>query len=399
MRTGSVWPLDPSVTFLTHGTFGSCPAPVLEAQRAWRDRLEAQPVQFLDFDLPRYLATARERIGAYLNAEPDGLAFVPNTTTGVSTVLRSLRFEPGDELLITDHEYNATVNALELAAQTWGARIVIAHVPFPIDGPGAVIDAVMAAVTARTRLALVSQVTSPTGLIFPVDEIVAELEGHGVDTLVDGAHAVGMVPIDVLRMAPAYWTGNGHKWLCGPKGSAVLWVREDRRAAIRPLVVSHGANDPRGDTGEIERFRLEFDWPGTVDPSPYLAMADAIDLVGGLEPGGWPSIMAANHDLVIAGRDVIAEALGVEPPAPDSMLGAMASLPLPVAAPSDQLAAELMAALLGEGFVVPVAPWPVRSARPAGEPPARLLLRLSAQRYNEPSDYERLAAVVPRLAR
>ena len=395
MRTGSVWPLDPAVTFLTHGTFGSCPAPVLEAQRAWRARLEAAPIQFLDYDLPGYLAAARERIGAFVNADPDGLAFVPNTTTGVSTVLRSLRFEPGDELLITDHEYNATVNALRLAAETWGARIVVARIPFPIDGPEAVVDTIVAAVTSRTRLALISHVTSPTALVFPIETIVAELAQRGVDTLVDGAHAVGMVPIDVDRMAPAYWTGNGHKWLCGPKGSAVLWAREDRRAAIRPLVVSHGANDPRADSGEEPRFRLEFDWPGTVDPTPYLAMADAIDLVGGLEPGGWPAIMAANHALVLEGRDLLAAALGVAPPAPDAMLGAMASLPLPVTDPSDELAAALMSTLRDDGFVVPVAPWPVRAIRPAGAPPERLLLRLSAQRYNERSDYEHLAEVVP----
>ena len=401
MRTDTAWRLDPGVVFLNHGSFGACPEPVLAAQSAWRERMESDPVRFFSRELEEHLWAARTTLGAFLGADPDGLAFLPNTTTGVSTVLGSLRFEPGDELLTTDHEYNATLNGLAAAARRDGARVVVARIPFPIREPGQVVEAILGAVTARTRLALISHVTSPTGLVFPIADIVAELDRRGIDTIVDAAHAPGMVPIEVDRLGAAYWTGNGHKWLCGPKGSAFLWVREDRRAAIHPLVVSHGANDVRVEAGTRTRFRVEFDWPGTVDPTPNLAAADAVALIADLAPGGggWPAIMAANHELAVDARRRLCAAFDIEPPAPDDMLGSMAAIALPVAA-SDEVALDLTQALAVEdGIEVPVGAWPVPAARDGGAPQATLL-RISAQLYNEPSDYDRLAdALVPRVSR
>jgi isopenicillin-N epimerase len=210
-----------------------------------------------------------------------------------------------------------------------------------------------------------------------------------------------MVPVEVDRLGAAYWTGNGHKWLCGPKGSALLWVREDRREAIHPLVVSHGANDPRAESGERSRFRLEFDWPGTVDPTPYLAAADAVALVADLAPngGGWPAIQEANHDLAVTARRCLCDALGIEPPAPEAMLGSMAAVALPIP-PSDESALALTNALASNDRIeVPVGAWPVRAARAPGVEPQATLVRISAQLYNEPSDYDRLAdALVARLS-
>ncbi len=328
MRTDLGWRLDPGVTFLNHGSYGACPTPVLDEQQALRQRMEAEPVRFLSGDLPALLDAARERIGAFLQADPEGLGFVTNATTGINAVLQSLRFEPGDELVTNDHEYNATINAIRAVAARDGARLVIARIPFPISGPGDALDAILGAVTPRTRLVMVSHVTSPTALVLPVQELVAELDRRGIDTLVDGAHAPGMVPVDVDGLGAAYWTANGHKWLCGPKGSAVLWVRADRRDRIHPLVVSHGANDPGTDRS---RFRAEFDWVGTTDPTAFLTLPVAIDWMAASAPGGggWPEVMAANHALAIEGRDRIAAALGIAPPAPDAMLGSMAALPVP----------------------------------------------------------------------
>ena len=396
MRTDLGWTLDPGVTFLNHGSYGATPEAVLASQRAWRDRLEAEPVRFMERILPAALADARERIGAFLGADPDGLAFVPNATTGVNTVLQSLRFEPGDELLTTDHEYNATVNALRTVARRTGAAVVVARIPLPIANEDEAVEALLGSVTPRTRLLLVSHITSPTALVLPIERIVAELEARGIDTLVDAAHAPGMVPVDVTALGAAYWTGNGHKWLCGPKGSAVLSVRADRRDRIHPLVVSHGANEPL--LGR-ERFRLEFDWTGTGDPTAALALADAIDWMAAQDPGGWPAIMAANHALALLGRDRVAAALGVSPIAPDPMTGSMAALSLPGPI-DDEAATALQRRLVDEDAIqVPITPWPARAAREAGAGPAMRLVRISAQQYNEPADYARLATVLPvRLA-
>lgn len=393
----SPWLLDPTVSYLNHGSFGACPEPVLEAQRVWRERMEAEPAQFLARELEGHLDEARRLVGAFLGADPEGLAFVPNATAGVSTVLASRRFEPGDELLAGDHEYNATLNAMRAAADRDGARLVIAKVPFPIHDPSQAVEAYLEAVTERTRFALVSQVTSPTALILPVTAIVRELNRRGVDTLVDGAHAPGMVPLDVGAIGAAYWTGNGHKWLCAPKGAAVLYVRSDLRAGMRPLVVSHGANDERRDR---TRFRLTFDWTGTDDPTPFLALPAAIRYVGGLHQEGWAGLMAANAALARRGRDVICAALGVPAPAPDAMLGSMASIPLPGLSPSRAAADRLQAALLDEDRIeVPVFPWPVPAAIAPGAGPSSLLLRISAQRYNRSDEYVALAESLARRLR
>ena len=395
MRTNLGWRLDPSIAFLNHGSFGACPEAVLAYQRALRDRMEDEPVRFLDMDLPGLLDAARADVGRFLGADPEGLAFVPNATVGVNTVLQSLRFEPGDELLANDHEYNATINAMRSVASRDGAQVTIARIPFPIRGPGEALEAILGAVTPRTRLVVVSHVTSPTALILPVEELVSALAARGVDALVDGAHAPGMLPLNLDRLGAAYWTGNGHKWICGPKGAAVLWVREDRRERIHPIIVSHGANTPIVDRS---RLRLEFDWTGTPDPTAYLTLPTAIDWMAAL-PGGWPAIMAANHAMALAGRDTLAAALGIEAPAPDSMLGSMAALAL-AAVPDETTAKALGRQLLLEDLVeVPVGPWPVRAARPEGASP-QILVRISAQRYNEAADYERLAeALTRRLGR
>jgi isopenicillin-N epimerase len=392
------WRLDPEVTFLNHGSYGACPEPVLEVQRALRDRLEGEPVRFLSGELPALLAQAREAVGRFLSADPEGIAFVTNATTGVNTVLQSLRFEPGDELLTDDHEYNATINAMRAVAARDGARVVVAPIPFPIAGPEEALASLLEAVTDRTRLLLVSHVTSPTGLALPVAELVAEMDRRGIDTLVDAAHAPGMLPVDVGALGAAYWTGNGHKWMCGPKGTAVLWVREDRREEIHPLVVSHGANEPlAGRT----RFRHEFDWVGTSDPTGFLTLPAAIDWMegrGGPDGGGWPAVMSANHALALKGRDIVAAALGVQPPAPDAMLGSMAALPLP-GVEGDVAATAFGAALEAEDRIqVPVGSWPVRAAQRDGSLP-QALIRISAQRYNDAADYERLADALTRRLR
>ena len=375
------WMLDPAIVFLNHGSFGACPLPVLEYQMAMRTRMESEPVLFFR-QLEEMADHARSALGGFVGADPDDLAFMPNATTGVNTVLRSLDFEPGDEILITDHSYNACRNAAALVAELSGARLVTASIPFPLSSPGEALAAIVERVTPRTRLLLVDHVTSPTALIFPIEAIVAEMADLGIDTLVDGAHGPGMVPVDITAIGAAYYTANAHKWMCAPKGAAFLHVRRDRQDRIIPTVISHGANSSRTDRS---RFRLLFDWTGTTDPTAHLAIPTAIETMASLVPGGWPELMRHNHELALQARDLLVGALGIDPPAPDHMLGSMAAIPLPDASgpqlPSSSPA--LQERLWNDHQVeVPVNVWPSWP---------HLLLRVSAQIYNEIEQYETLA--------
>ena len=396
------WSMDPSIDYLNHGSFGATPIPVLDLQSELRQRMERQQVLFLDQELEHMLDEVRGRLGEFVGADPDDLAFVPNATTGVNTVLHALDLQPGDEILATDHDYNACLNAIGVVAARSGATRVIANVPFPITGPDVVVDAILERVTARTRLAVISHITSPTAVVFPIERIVAELNDRGVDTLVDGAHGPGMLPLNLDALGAAYYTGNCHKWMCTPKGSALLHVRRDRQAALRPAVISHGTNSPRRDRS---RFRLEFDWGGTADPTPYLCIPAAIDFMAGLVPGGWPEIMRRNRDLAAQARSVLNGRLQQPEPAPESMLGATAAIGLPIdlpPAPTDQPEAPtadetwpldpLHDVLWKDHRIeVPVYPWP---HTPAVIRPRHRLLRVSAQLYNSIQQYERLADVL-----
>ncbi len=384
-----MWTLDPTVTFLNHGSFGACPEVVQQAQARLRARLESEPVRFFMRELEPAIDEVRAKLGAFLGCDGDELVFVTNATTAVNTVVRSLRLEPGDELLTTNHGYNACTNALRFDAERAGAKVVVAAVPFPLRSPNEVTAAVLAAVTPRTRFALIDHVTSPTGLIFPVEVLVKELQARGVAVMIDGAHGPGMVPLNLRALGADWYTGNLHKWVCAPKAVGFLHVPKARQAGLHPLVVSHGANSPRTDRS---RFLIEFDWVGTFDPTALLAVPAALDALSQSEPGGWPEVMAKNRALALEARALLAAALKIELPAPAEMIGALAALPLPghVAGPG---------ALPGSGgfdpvqerlwarhrIEVPVFVWPEAGRR---------LIRVSAQRYNRRADYEKLAAAL-----
>jgi len=380
-----LWALDPEVLFLNHGSFGACPRPVLEFQGRLRERLEREPVRFLARELEPLLDAARVALGAFAGGDPEGLAFVTNATTGVNTVLASLRLVPEDELLTTDHAYPACRNALEAWSARAGARVVVARVPFPLESEDDLVAPVLAAVTPRTRLALLDHVTAPTALVVPLARLVRELDARGVDALVDAAHAPGMVPLALDATGAAYTTFNAHKWLCAPKGAAALWVRADRRAGIAPLVVSLGWGASRPDRS---RFRLAFDWTGTADPSPWLAIPEAIRVLGEAVPGGWPAIVARQRALALSARERIAHRLGIALPCPPAMVAAMASLPLPAprpGAPAHGLSSEALEDLLFERFGIESKIFTWESA-PGGK-----LVRISAALYNALGDFERLA--------
>lgn len=383
------WLLDSAITYLNHGSFGATPKAVLAKQDALRAQLEREPVRFMVRELEPLLDDARSVLAAFVGADPAAIAFVPNATAGVNAVLRSLDLDTHDELIVTSHEYNASRNALEYVAGLAGAKVVPIDIPFPIASPDEVVERVLARVTDRTRLLLIDHVTSQTGLIFPIAPIVAELKQRGIDTLVDGAHGPGMLPLDLDALGAAYYTGNLHKWVCAPKGAAFLYVASNRRIGIRPVVISHGANSARNDRS---RFHLEFDWPGTLDPTAWLSVPEALRFMGEAVAGGWPEVMRRNRELALRARDLLCQRLSIANPAPDDMLGSMAAMPLPdgaaYVAPS-LYGDPLQDALLFEHSIeVPIVPWPQQPKR---------LLRISAQLYNTIDDYAKLADALDAL--
>lgn len=380
--------------YLNHGSFGACPRVVIEAQRAIIARAERELVRFFVEDLRPLMDGARAAIGAFVGCDGGDIAPVSNATSGVATVLANLDLKPGDELLTNNHEYPSCQNNLRRVAERSGAKVVVANVPFPLHSAQQVVDAILGAVTARARLALISHVTSPSGVVFPVEQLVPLLHTRGVETLIDGAHAPGMIEVDLAALRPTYYTANCHKWICSPKGSAFLYVDRARRerAAFRPVILSNNAENP---VAGRDQFLTEFDYVGTSDYSAFLTIPAAIEAMGSLVPGGWNEIRTRNRALCLRARAMLAKRWGTHLPAPESMIATLGAveLPMPRSTPTargsdDPLRhyAPMQAALIERhGIQVPV--WGVPDS------PMRTL-RISAQLYNSMEQYEYLAGAV-----
>ena len=378
-----MWALDPDTRHLNHGSFGAVLNEVLEFQTEWRRRFEADPSRFVYRELQPAMDRARDAVGDFVGADPAGLVPVRNATTAIASVLRSFepRLRPGDQLLTTAHDYNAVRQTLRFTAERTGADVVVARVPFPIEGPEEVTECVLAAVTPRTRVAVIDHVTSPTALVFPIEDIVAALEPE-IPVLIDGAHGPGQISVALDDLGASWYAGNLHKWVCAPKGAAFLHSRADRIQMTVPAVISHGYN------AEVEspeaRYHALFDWLGTDDFSAWAVVPDVLRLVGGLEAGGWEGVMKRNHDLVLEGRRIIFGAVGTTAPAPDQMVGAMASVLLQNATgpdPGGELS-PMMDDLFDAGFAAIVLNWPAWPHQ---------LLRISAHLHNTVEDYRALA--------
>jgi isopenicillin-N epimerase len=373
--------LAPGTVFLNHGSFGACPRHILELQTAFRQQMEAEPVQFLWRRYEERLEPSRRELAAFVGSEAKDLVFVTNATTGVNAVVRSLKLRQGDELLTTNHDYNACHNVVVEAARRSRAKLVVARVPFPLKRPSEVVEAVLGAVTRRTRLAMIDHVTSDTAFVFPIARLVRELQALGVDTLVDGAHAPGMASLNLTKLGAAYYTGNLHKWVCAPKGAAFLWARRDKQSDLQPPVISHGNNRTRPG---YSSFQDRFDWPGTFDPSAWLCVGEAIRWMGQLLPGGWRELQERNHALIVQARKVLCERLEVQLPCPETMIGSMATLPLPPSfqrfTQTGKIAADQLR--LNDEFGIEV---------PFNRFGDRRWFRISAQIYNTLAEYEFLA--------
>ena len=377
------WVLDSGTVFLNHGSLGSCPKAILDKQSQLRQQLERDPVKFMETEGRELWSQALNILSDFINADPEGMAFVTNATSGVNTVLKSLDLKPGDEIIVPDHSYQACWNAIDFVTEKAGAKTVAVPLPFPVENEQQIIDAILSHITPKSRLALIDTVTSPTGLLMPFEALTKALQSQGIDVLLDAAHGPGIVPLNIKELDPAYVTGNAHKWLCTPKGSAFLYVREDRRDKIRPLCISHGASVP----GTInEKFRFEFDWPGTQDVTAWLCIPKAIEHVGSMLDGEWPAIMEHNSQLAIAGRELLLEVLGTSCPSPDSMIVGLAAVLLPGRGTltASALEPDPLHTRLYEKYKiqVPVFGWPHHDRR---------YLRIASYLYNSIEEYEYLA--------
>ena len=386
MSISQHWQLNPDIDFLNHGSFGATPTVIFDAQRNWIDQLERDPIRFLapERELEPKLDHVRGRVAELVGATADCLAFVRNATDGVNAVLRSFRFQRDDEVVVTDHGYNACNNAVRFAAERWGARTRVARIPFPIGHADQVIEAIERELSARTRLLVVDHVTSPTGLVFPIERIIASARRHSVRVLVDGAHAPGMVPVDLKQLGADYYTANHHKWLCAPKASGFLYVDPRWQAEVRPTVISHGANrQPEGRS----RFLTEFDWVGTFDPTPLLCVPQAIEFLSSLHGGGLQELMQRNREKALAAQQILSDALQIKPPAPASMIGSLVAVPLPesITRRFSDFAAIQRRLYENHRVEVPIFVGPDGSTG---------LLRVSLQAYNNIDQIERLADVL-----
>lgn len=396
---GLNWDLEPGLTFLNHGSFGLAPRQLLE----WRFRLlteiERDPVAFLSTELQPRLERARQVLARLVGAETGQLAFVPSTTYGLNELLQRLELPEGSEVLLPDHGYNATTNLVRFACEQRGWRLRQVPLPLPLDDPAQVVEAFVAAWGAQTRLLVVDHITSPSALVLPLEPLIALARQRGARILVDGAHGPGSLPLRLQAWQPDAYVGNLHKWLCCPRGSAFLWVRDPWQETLRPLVVGHGANTPL--SAGASRFHLEHDWLGTADPTPWLALPQALGLLTGesldgevLPPASEPWLarlgerMHAHRQLAQQGQALLLHALQLDQPlAPAAMQAAMAAVPLAPVGTLDGPA--LQAQLKRMGFQLPVIP-----LRPftAGAPQ---FLRISCFAYNTPDDLQRLACALP----
>lgn len=382
-RQVATWHLDPGVIHLNHGSFGATPVEVLAEQDRWRVMMESNPVSFMLETYQPALDAARSALASFVGGDTGGFVFVPNATYGVNSVTRSFesRLSADSEIIVTNQGYNACNNAVAVSAAKTGARMVTVDLPFPIETAGVVVDTVLDAVTRSTALVVIDHVTSPTGIVLPIAGLIEHLEPD-IPVLIDGAHAPGMVELDLDELGASFYTANCHKWMCAPKGSGFLHVAERHRDWMEAAVISHGHND--GWPGSRSRYHASFDWVGTDDPSARLSVGTAIEVMGNHRPEGWDGIRKTNHELALSGRSLIATELGTALPAPPDMIGSIASLVLP---PTPVASTDILDPLTDDlrskwGIEVPVFSWPDGSKR---------LIRISAQQYNTLQDYEKLA--------
>jgi isopenicillin-N epimerase len=372
--------LDPNVVFLNHGSFGATPQPVFAAYQQWQRRLEAQPVQFLVADLPELFAEARRALAVYLGTEADNLVYAPNATFGVNVIARSLKLQPGDEILTSDHEYGACDNAWTFMCRQTGAVYRRQPILLPVTAVADIVEQLWQGVTPRTKVIYLSHITSPTALRLPVEAICARAREAGILTVIDGAHAPGQIELDLPAGGADFYTGNCHKWLMSPKGAAFLYARPEVQHLVEPLVVGWGWGEGRTFTYGADFIDFQ-QWLGTHDPSAALAVPAALEFMSNYN---WPEVRQRCHELAVKTVRRVCALTGLPPicPLSQEFFVQMAAIPLPLV---DDLG--LKRRLLEEfGVEVPIVAWN-----------GRFFIRVSIQGYNTEADVDRLLAALAKL--
>ena len=362
-----------NVKFLNHGSFGACPRPVFERFQARQRELEEEPVEFLWRRFAQLMDDARRDLAAYLGADKDDIAYVENATTGLNIIARSLTLAAGDEVLTTDHEYGALDRTWRFICAKSGARYKRMHVSLPITSVERVIDEIWSGVTSRTRVLFLSHITSPTAIILPIEELIAQAKDKGIITVIDGAHAPGQIDLSLNRLGADFYVGNCHKWMMAPKGAGFLHARREMQSLIEPLVVSWGYESERPGPSRLVDY---VEWQGTRDISAFLAVPAAIEF---MRDHHWGEVRSRSHELLRRFRQQITDLTNLPPITPDGedWYAQMAAFALP---PCDGEA--LQAALYEQYHVeVPITSWNGRS-----------FIRVSVQAYNDSSDLGTLVA-------
>ena len=386
------WSLDESVTFLNHGSFGACPVPILEKQIQYRKQLESEPLRFFMREYDELIDNSRNKLSSFVNCNPKDLVFVNNATAGVNTVLKSLDFKSGSEILFTNHIYPACRNTIIKIASEKNLKIKEIKFNLPIYNPADITDKVVRSVNKNTAIVLIDHISSMPGIKFPVEEIVSELNSKNVDVIIDGAHAPGMVPLDLKELNAPYYTGNCHKWICSPKTAALLYVREDKQKYIKPLVTSRLFGEVKTTLSEMQ---YNFSWHGTFDPTPILCVSDTLDFMSSLFKNGWKDIMKHNHELAITAGKKICSEFNIDYPYTDELIGCLFGIPFfeDKAFTRKELSLHNYSPLQNDLFhnykiEVVVNYWETSLQR---------LLRISPQIYNDISQYDYLIYALKKL--
>lgn len=362
--------LEKDVTYLNHGAFGATSRPVMAAAQDWREKIEGQPSRFLKEELHPALRQTADALGGYVGALGDDIVFLDNASTAINAVLRSLVLFPGDEVIATNLTYGAVMRTLEFVCDRAEARLVIEHLDYPIRSAAEVVETLEDAITPRTRLLVLDHITSKSAAILPVAEIAELFSDRGIPVLVDGAHAPGMLDLDIASLGVTWYTGNCHKWLGSARGAAFLWTEPSRQAHVRPTTISHFVAD-----GYIPAF----DWPGTKDFTPYLTVPDAIAFRAGY---GEERIAEYCGSLAWDSADKLAGYLGTEIGTPPELTGFMASVALPSSfGPAKQPTADMLRSRIRDRHNLEI---DIQAFD------GRLWMRLSTYIYNELSDIDRL---------